>query len=278
MADSRSGSKLIIAVLAVAVLGLTVALILSLRDPAPEVAAAPPAAEAPAAPMRTGEGAGSGGFAQARQPSLPGGPPARARNELGQPLDENGRPIGPPHKLQTLRNRAIAEGELPMTPPRFDDPAQRAQFKAWWVDEFSRRVAIFETLEPGDYPSAEDTAALLEDMYDAGEPRSPGESVEDAMNRRRQFRTHMRHFLDVYGVPPYTVVTRAGDPQYGQPSAPPLQPPGVSDEPVVPAEPSEMTPPGRGADDPGGTDPVNPNSGPNTGPGTRDGAEQGGAR
>jgi hypothetical protein len=253
---SRKGTRALIAALVVAVLGLSAALFLVTRpDDESGAPGAPGASEArgPAAER-------SSAFAQARPPSLgQAAPPARAFNELGQPLDENGRPIGPPQKLQHLRNRPIAEGELPITPPRFDDPAQRAKFKKWWVDEFARRVAIFEKLEPGEgYPRAEETAAMLDDFYDAAEPRGPDESVEQAMERRRRWRELARQFLDTYGVPPYTIVTRGGDPQHGAPAPPPFQPPGAELEPGPPAETATEAPPGRDPAAPGGTDPLEP--------------------
>lgn len=255
MGSSRTGSRALILALSIAVIGLSIALFMIARSPQ-EQAAPAPATERPAPPP---EERGSG-FARAPAPNLanPGGPPARAFNELGQPLDENGRPIGPPQKLAHLRNKAIAEGELPATPPRFTDPAQRAEFKKWWVEELARRVAIFEELEPreGGYPDPEETAALLDSFYDASEPRAPDEPVESAMERRRQWRDIHRQFLDTYGAPPYTIITRAGDPQYGEPTPPPFQPPGAETEPPPPAEPATETPPGRDIDEPGGTRPL----------------------
>jgi hypothetical protein len=268
MATSRTGARALIALLAAAVIGLSVALFLVTRpEPEPQRDAEARAEPAPAARDDRGSG-----FTQARQPGLPAGPPARAFNDLGQPLDENGRPIGPPHKLQRLRNQPIAEGELPMQPPRFDDPAQRARFKKWWVDEFARRVAIFEKLEPGEgYPRAEEAAAMLDELYDTSEPRGPDESVEQAMERRRRGREVARQFLDIYGVPPYTIVTRGGDPQHGTPTPPPFQPPGADIEPGPPAEPASEAPPGRDEATPGGTEPLD-NDGAGTGraPETRD--------
>lgn len=253
MGSSRTGSRALIVLLSIAVIGLSIALFMVGRSPEEQVAPAP---ERPApAPEARGSG-----FARAPAPSLAnaGGPPARAFNELGQPLDENGRPIGPPQKLARLRNRAIAEGELPVTPPRFTDAAQRAEFKEWWVDEFARRVAIFEQLEPreGGYPDPAETEALLDSFYDASEPRAPDEPVEQAIERRRQWRDMHRQFLDTYGVPPYTIITRAGDPQYGEPTPPPFQPPGAGTGAAPPAEPATEAPPGRSTDEPGGTEPL----------------------
>lgn len=255
MATSRNGTRALIALLVAAVVGLSVALFLVTR-PGPDPQAAP--ATASREPESAANSDRGSGFTQARRPGItPAGPPARAFNDLGQPLDENGRPIGPPHKLERLRNRAIAEGEMPMSPPLFDDAAQRAQFKKWWVDEFARRVAIFEKLEPGQgYPSAEETAKMLDELYDTSEPRGPNESVEQAMERRRRGREIARQFLDVYRVPPYTIVTRGGDPQHGAPTPPPFQPPGADTEPGPPAEPATEAPPGRDTAAPGGTNPL----------------------
>lgn len=255
MATTRKGNRALIAILVAAVIGLSVALFVVTRpEPRVEQPAAPaPERVAPADDSR------SSAFAQARPPSLggPGGPPARAVNDLGQPLDENGRPIGPPAKLAGLRNRPIAEGELPITPPRFDDPAQRARFKKWWVDEFSRRVEIFEKLEPKEgYPPPEETARLLDELYDTSEPRAPDEPVEQAVERRRRWRGLLSQFLDIYGVPPYTIVTRGGDPQHGAPTPPPFQPPGSGPVPDEPAEPATEAPPGRAPGTPGGEAPL----------------------
>lgn len=253
MATTRN--RALIAILVAAVVGLSIALFVVTR-PEPRVEDAAPAPERPAAADDTRSSA----FAQARPPSLgQGGPPARAFNDLGQPLDENGRPIGPPTKLAGLRNRPIAQGELPMTPPRFDDPAQRARFKKWWVDEFARRVAVFEKLEPSEnYPGAEETAKLLDELYDTSEPRAPDEPIEQAVERRRRWRGLLGQFLDTYGVPPYTIVTRGGDPQHGAPTPPPFQPPGSEAGSADPAEPATEAPPGREPGTPGGEAPLDP--------------------
>lgn len=249
-APKTDTTKIIIAVLGAAVIGLAIALYLVTRPPAePSAAPAPEAQARDDVPDR-----GRSSFGRTA-PGLrgPNRPPARARNELGQPLDESGRPIGPSDKLARIRNQPLEPGELPTTPPLFADPAQRAAFKRWWVEELSRRVAIYETLEPrDDYPPPEEAAALLDQLYDASEPRAPGETVEQAIDRRRQWNTLWKRFLDTYGATPQTIASRGGDPQYGQPPAPPVQIPGVPDPdtPVPPAPESSMTPPGRGPDDP----------------------------
>jgi hypothetical protein len=186
-----------------------------------------------------------------------GPPPSLRRNELGQPLDEDGRPIGPPAKLRQLRNRPLEPGDVPLVPPLFDDAGDRARFKQWWVDEMGRRVRVFEGLEPreGGYPTEDQTRRLLDDYYDAIEPRGPDESVDSAYARRQAWRRLWQQFLDDYGAPIKTVSSRGGDPQHGPTPDPPVAPPGVPEPDPEPAPESEP-PPGRGPDDPGGLDPV----------------------
>ena len=247
---SQNGTKTLIMVLSVTVIGLSVALFLVMRpseapEPAPR---AVPQEDAP--PQRAARD--QGGFGQVA-PSLrgPSRPPALARNALGQPLDENGRPIGPPEKLARIRSKAIEPGALPITPPLFSDPAKRAKFKRWWVDELGRRTSIYQELEPDvAYPAPEETAELLDAFYDASEPRAPGESVEDALARREQWRDLWKRFLSEYGATPQTISSRGGDPQHGETPAPPVQPPGASTETgekPAPAPPALDAPPGRGA-------------------------------
>lgn len=249
-APKTDTTRIIIAVLSAAVIGLVIALYVVTRP-----SDAPSAVPAPVEPAQKDVSErGRSSFGRAA-PGLRGAnrPPARARNELGQPLDENGRPIGPSDKLARIRNKPLEPGELPTTPPLFSDPAQRAAFKRWWVDELARRVAIYETLEPrDDYPPPEETAALLDQLYDASEPRAPNETVEQAIERRRRWHELWKRVLDTYGATPQTIASRGGDPQYGQPPAPPVPIPGIPDPdtPVPPAPESSMTPPGRGPDDP----------------------------
>lgn len=242
---SQNGTKILITVLSVTVIGLSIALFMITRPPAAPAVGnttqAPP-------PGRAARDQG-GGFGQVA-PSLrgPSRPPALARNALGQPLDENGRPIGPPDKLARIRNKPIEPGALPITPPLFSDPAQRAAFKRWWVDELGRRASIYQQLEAGPaYPAPEETARLLDAFYDASEPRAPGESVEQALARRKEWRDLWKRFLSEYGATPQTISSRGGDPQYGETPAPPVQPPGVAEETAPPAPPALDAPPGRGA-------------------------------
>lgn len=233
-------TRILIGLLTAAVVGLSIALFMVTRTPNPSAREQKSVAPAPDRDQ--------GGFSAAR-PGAPDRPPARARNELGQPLNEDGRPIGPPEKLAELRNKPIAPGEVPITPPRFTDPAHRAAFKRWWIDELTRRVAIYRDLEPRpDYPPIEDTTRLIDALYDAAEPRAPGESVEQAYRRRQDWHALWKQFLDTHGATVQTVVSRGGDPQYGPTPAPPVQPPGTSIQDAPPAEPANDAPPTRSDD------------------------------
>jgi len=167
--------------------------------------------------------------------------PRPMRNELGQPTDLNGKPISPRDKLVKRTPQRIEPGEVPITPPLFDDENDRARYRAWWVEELTRRASVYKTLEPGDYPSDDEIAELLAKFYDAAEPRRPGESIEDAHERRKQYRDLWQQFLDEMGATAKTVATRGGDPQFGEPTEPPVQPPGA-DEP--PPEPTPQPEPG----------------------------------
>ena len=255
---SRSRSNAIIAVLGVTVVALVVSLLWVLRSP--ETAPAGPVATPAERPAPRGQHADSSSRFGAPMATGPAKPPGRARNELGQPLNEDGRPVGPPDKLARIRTRRVTALDMPTTPPLFVDPERRRAFKAWWVDEVARRVEIYQRLEPRDgYPGAEATRALLEDYYDSAEPRRPDETVDQAMARRQDWRDHWRRFQDEYGAPIKTIVSRGGDPQHGQATDPPVQPPGLAeddDDDVVAAPPADGAPPGRGPDDPGGTDPL----------------------
>jgi hypothetical protein len=247
MAESSRGTRIAIAALGVAVIALVIALAIVMRRsdaPAEAGRAAPPSSS-------RGE---QGGFARPA-PDVDGlsRPPAQARNELGQPLNEDGRPIGPPHTLARIRNKAIAPGELPLTPPLFTDAAERAAFKRWWTAELGRRIAIYETLEPGTgYPSAADTAAMLDELYDTAEPRTPDETVAQAYARRQRWHALWQQFLDTRGATLHTVMSRGGDPQYGTTPAPPVQPPGVPEGDGEPAPPATDSPPGRDPGSPAG--------------------------
>lgn len=209
-------------------------------------------------PSETAAAPRGAGGAPVFRPATDRVPPEIRRNELGQPLNEDGRPIGPPDKLRAIRNRALEPGEVPLEPPLFDDPAERARFKKWWVDEMGRRIDVYEDLEPRDdgYPTAEETEKLLDDYYDSAEPRHPDESVDDAYARRQQWRTLWQQILDDYGGTIQTLSSRGGDPQFGDTPDPPVTPPGTIDSDGEPAPPSDVVPPGRGNEEPGGTDPM----------------------
>ncbi len=259
--QSSSGSRILIAALSVAVLGLVAALYWVTRAPEPTAGPDPiqPAATGTERqampPARTG-----GGFGSAERGARPQLPPTQRRNALGQPLNEDGRPIGPAADIAGRAARPIADGEFPLMPPRLDDSAERAAFKAWWTEEFERRVAIYQELEPREegYPDPDEVATMIDELYETGLPRGAGESDEQILARRERWRTALRGFIRDFGAPPYTIVNRAGDPQYGQPTPPPetaatAAPPAG---PVVPAPPADMAPPGRGSDDPDGTAPI----------------------
>lgn len=226
MATARRSRKLVLAVLVAAI--LAVALILALRKRGTE--------------RTDGAPAGGAGAARAADPLAAwvgrGGrtePPVK-RNAQGQPLDAQGRPIGPGEPLR----RPPADfdpTEVPVTPPRFEDPAERAAYKRWWVKEGTRRAEIYKRLEPAEgYPSAAETAALLDAFYDAAEPRGPDESVESAHARRQEWRRLLAELTAAFhGAPPQTVFSRGGDPQYGEPNPPPVAPPGADEPPPEPA-------------------------------------------
>jgi hypothetical protein len=233
---------------------IAVLVFLLLRDTGGERAATQPSEPA----ARSSGRSGSGAFARAGEGTpAGGGPPVIRRNELGQPLNEDGRPIGPSDKVRQIRNEKLDDGELPTTPPLFDNPSDRAEYKKWWVEELTRRAEIYKQLEPGDdYPTREETEQMLDEFYDAAEPRAPGESVDEAYARRQDWRRLWKQFLDSHGATVQTVQSRGGDPQHGTGAEPPVKIPGVPGDDPEPAEPSDTHPPGRGPDDPGGTDPI----------------------
>jgi hypothetical protein len=128
--------------------------------------------------------------------------------------------------------RKLAAGEFPVRPPHFDDPADRARFRQWWVDEYARRTHIYAEHNPGDYPNDEETEQLLEQLYDLGEPPRPGETAEQLDARQQQWFETWRDMTAAFGTPPKTVISFGGDPQYGEGAPPPVLPEGA--EPLVP--------------------------------------------
>ncbi|WP_428263315.1 hypothetical protein [Haliangium sp.] len=273
MASSRSGSKHFVVIAAVVAVGLSAVLYLLTRPPekAPDPTVAVPAQPAPE-PARAG-----GAFAavgQGPRPTLPAKTQGRT-NQLGQPLDLNGRPIGPPPQARPTI-RPLDRNTFPLVPPRIEDADKRAQFKQWWKDELKRRVEIYQRIEPRDegYPDMADTDKMLDTLYEAGEPRREGETDDQIMARRQDWRTTLRDFTQRFGAPPYTVLTRGGDPQYGEPTAPPIE---VSNNPPPtpqPAEPSTESPPGRGPGDPGGSEPMPARGGDSDGAGDGQGGDK----
>ncbi len=168
----------------------------------------------------------SRGLTTARTGEAPGIAVSRT-NELGQPLDERGKPIGPPttEKLNAFVPR-IEKGELPMNPPRFDDPADRARYRAYWVRELQRRLAIWQKENPGrDFPGDGDTERMLAELYDAGELAADNEG-QAALDRQKRWAELFREFLDRYGTTPGGAAAFGSDPQYGPVPEPPVRPAG----------------------------------------------------
>ncbi len=125
--------------------------------------------------------------------------------------------------------RALAAGELPLRPPGFASAADRARFRAWWIDEYERRTRIYREHHPDEaYPSEEDTTRMLESFYDLGEPPRPGETAEDLDDRQQAWFEAWSDLTAAFGTPPMTILTFGGDPQYGAGAPPPVVPPGAA--------------------------------------------------
>jgi hypothetical protein len=157
---------------------------------------------------------------------------SRRTNDLGQPLDERGKPIGPPAgEPQDTFVLRIEPGELPMNPPRFADPADRARYRAYWVRELERRLDIWKRENPGrDYPGGADTQRLLEQLYDAGE--LPGENEgQAALDRQTRWAELYKQFIDRYHTTPGGAAAFGSDPQYGPIPEPPVRPAGYDEPP-----------------------------------------------
>jgi hypothetical protein len=171
----------------------------------------------------------------------------RGYNSIGQPLNEDGRPIGPPSRVAT-RNSPIEKGALPLPPPAFDNARDRERYRRWWLDEFARRIDVYETLVPRrDFPSRAQSRALLERFYDQAEPRRPGEAL-DAYSARSSvlMSDSYQKFVDAFGDTPYTIQARASDPSLGPLPDPPVVPPGSEAPMAAAAEPppaGKITPP-----------------------------------
>lgn len=139
---------------------------------------------------------------------------------------------------RTGADRKLAAGEFPVRPPGFESAEDRAKFRAWWVDEYGRRTRIYAEHNPGDYPSDEETARMLERLYDLGEPPRPGETAEQLDQRQQEWFETWRDMTAAFGTPPKTVISFGGDPQYGSGAEPPVMPAGA--EPLE-ADPTRPT-------------------------------------
>src|SRR5262249_53300403 len=160
------------------------------------------------------------------------------RTDFPPPPGYKERPPASPVPPVHVSNTPVVAGELPLTPPLFDDPVARSAFKKWWKTELGRRIGIFEKLEPGRaYPGADAVTTLLDDYYDAAEPRRPGETIEDAQKREQIFYDRWNDFLKKFGAPMATVSSRAGDPQYGAAPEPPVKIPGTPSAASIPSAP-----------------------------------------
>ncbi len=121
--------------------------------------------------------------------------------------------------------RRLAAGEFPLRPPGFAAEHERAAFRAWGLDEFGRRAELYREHHPSDdYPSAEDTARLLERFYDLGEPPRPGETADDLDLRQQAWFEAWSDLTAAFGTPPKTILSFGGDPQYGGGAPPPVVP------------------------------------------------------
>lgn len=127
---------------------------------------------------------------------------------------------------------ALARGELPVVPPGFADDAMRAQFRSWWLAEGARRAEVYRQRFPSDtLPTDEETRALLEEMYDAGEPPRDGEDADAVDARHQVWFERWQDFTAAYGEPPMGVFSYGGDPAFGTATPPPVLPGGSAPEP-----------------------------------------------
>jgi hypothetical protein len=221
-----------VAALLVLLLGIGIWLVITLlagkpaRDGQPKVAETAPIA-----------GQSQPGILPATVP-VPGAPIAQV-NSLGQPLDEDGRVAGPSKLKPPTRNAPMEKNGLPLPPPLFDDPNQRAQFRAWWIDQFVLRARIYTRMVPGDhYPSDGEAEKLFTQLYDLSEPQRPDESADAYRARSGQLmRDLYPKFRELYGDTPYTIQSRASDPSNGPFREPPVQPPGSDGTPGLQWDP-----------------------------------------
>jgi hypothetical protein len=150
--------------------------------------------------------------------------------------------------------RALAAGEFPVRPPGFASEADRARFRAWWLEEYARRARIYREHNPADtYPSDEDTDRLLERFYDLGEPPRAGETADDLDDRQQAWFEAWSDLTAAFGAPPMTIITFGADPQYGTPPPPPIVPAGGE-----PPRPDDTRPTMPESDVPASTQPLGP--------------------
>lgn len=208
-------------VVAALALVLGAALVWWLRDrggPSAKTAAPPSAPQrAVAAPSLNKQG----GAAASTTPDL--GP--RRLPPPPPDFNDGGMPATMP---PTGAERALAAGEFPIRPPAFSSAEDRAEFRAWWLEEYARRARIYREHNPADtYPSDEDTARLLEEFYDLGEPPRSGETAAQLDDRQEAWFEMWRDLTAAFGAPPMTILSFGGDSQYGVPTPPPVVPPGA---------------------------------------------------
>jgi hypothetical protein len=175
-------------------------------------------------------------------------PPKVGYDAQGRPQLRDTRPG--PAAPSNVRNQKLDTNGLPMKPPVFEDPRERAQFKKWWVDGFVHRMDIYEKLHPRDgYPSDGDAQRMMDRFYELAEEQRPGEDPYAYASRSHELMNELYpRFVALFGVPPYSVQSEASDPMYGPFPPPPVQPRGTAveaapDEPPPPDKPPPPLPP-----------------------------------
>jgi hypothetical protein len=168
--------------------------------------------------------------------------PGQRYNAQGQPVNAQGRPIGPPVGWDPQNVQPLAPGELPTSPPILDDPAQREQYKQYWVGEMKRRAAIWLKEHPDlPAPADADVDRVMDKLYDASEQWPLDETNEQTQVRSQELSDALEEFFDLYGDTPKSVSTFGEDPMYGPVPPPPFDVPGtpaaVELQPNVPRGP-----------------------------------------
>jgi hypothetical protein len=179
------------------------------------------------------------------------GPGLGPRDLPPPPPDFHDGGVGGPRR--TGADRRLAAGEFPLRAPAFTSAEDRAAFRRWWIDEYGRRVRAYREHNPGDYPSDEETARLLEDFYDLGEPPLPGETAEQLDERHQAWFELWRDLTAAFGTPPKTIISFGADPQFGEPTEPPVLP-----EAPPPLEPDQGRPTMSEDEVPADTRPLGP--------------------